>query len=175
MPISPSSLSVKYCRDTVADMAGIKKKLVEIDIIADTVCPWCFVGKRNLDKALVEGNDRYEFELRWHPFRIDPEVPKEGIYKKEFYDTKMGADVAEVFETRMADVCNIYIKYFPIPVSLSPSFYLSPHLIGDMRREIERWGNETGIGKFFSLIWLLVLSGIHSYVSFSQFADLFKP
>ncbi|PQM39448.1 uncharacterized protein Pyn_14414 [Prunus yedoensis var. nudiflora] len=85
-------------------MAGTKKKFVEIDIIADTVCPWCFVGKRNLDKALEEGNDRYEFVLRWHPFQIDPEVPKEGTYKREFYDTKMSADVAEVFNSRMADI-----------------------------------------------------------------------
>ncbi|KAL6287686.1 hypothetical protein ACE6H2_012076 [Prunus campanulata] len=93
-------------------MAGTKKKFVEIDIIADTVCPWCFVGKRNLDKALEEGNDRYEFELRWHPFQIDPEVPKEGTYKREFYDTKMSADVAEDRDKQHDLVDEICLGYF---------------------------------------------------------------
>lgn len=46
-------------------MAGgsAAKKLIQIDIISDTVCPWCFVGKKNLDKALEASRDRYDFEV----------------------------------------------------------------------------------------------------------------
>lgn len=46
-------------------MAGVSagKKLIQIDIVSDTVCPWCFVGKRNLDKAFEASRDRFDFEV----------------------------------------------------------------------------------------------------------------
>ena len=40
-----------------------KKKLIKIDISSDTVCPWCFVGKKNLDKAIAASKDHYDFEV----------------------------------------------------------------------------------------------------------------
>jgi len=40
-----------------------EKKLVRIDVSSDTVCPWCFVGKTNLDKAIAASNDKYNFEV----------------------------------------------------------------------------------------------------------------
>lgn len=40
------------------------KKLIKIDVCADTVCPWCFVGKKNLEKAIASSNDRYDFEVQ---------------------------------------------------------------------------------------------------------------
>lgn len=39
------------------------KKLVQVDVGSDTVCPWCFVGKRNLDKAIATSKDQYDFEV----------------------------------------------------------------------------------------------------------------
>ncbi|KAK7810052.1 uncharacterized protein CFP56_014350, partial [Quercus suber] len=62
-----------------------QKKLIKIDISSDTVCPWCFVGKKNLDKAIAASKDHYDFEIRWHPFQLNPSAPKEGINKKEYY------------------------------------------------------------------------------------------
>lgn len=40
-----------------------EKKVVRIDISSDTVCPWCFVGKKNLDKAIASSKDKYNFEV----------------------------------------------------------------------------------------------------------------
>ena len=40
-----------------------QKKLIKIDISSDTVCPWCFVGKKNLDKAIAASKDHYDFEV----------------------------------------------------------------------------------------------------------------
>lgn len=40
-----------------------EKRLIRIDVSSDTVCPWCFVGKRNLDKALAVSKDQYNFEV----------------------------------------------------------------------------------------------------------------
>jgi predicted DsbA family dithiol-disulfide isomerase len=47
--------------ESVSNNTG--KKLVRIDVSSDTVCPWCFVGKRNLDKAIAASKDRFDFEV----------------------------------------------------------------------------------------------------------------
>ena len=44
------------------------KKLIQIDISSDTVCPWCFVGKRNLDKAIASSKDQFDFEVNFLGF-----------------------------------------------------------------------------------------------------------
>uniref|UniRef100_A0A2N9HMW8 DSBA-like thioredoxin domain-containing protein n=1 Tax=Fagus sylvatica TaxID=28930 RepID=A0A2N9HMW8_FAGSY len=80
-----------------------EKKLIKIDVSSDTVCPWCFVGKRNLDKAIAASKDQYDFEVRWHPFQLNPSAPKEGIEKKEFYRKKFGSQ-SERIEARMSEV-----------------------------------------------------------------------
>lgn len=51
---------------SVSNSAG--KKLIKIDVSSDTVCPWCFVGKRNLDKAIALSKDQYEFEVWFSSF-----------------------------------------------------------------------------------------------------------
>ncbi|CAK9175793.1 unnamed protein product [Ilex paraguariensis] len=79
------------------------KKLIRVDISSDTVCPWCFVGKRNLDKAIALSNDKYDFEIRWHPFFLNPSAPKEGIDKIEYYRNKFGSQ-AEQIHSRMTQV-----------------------------------------------------------------------
>ncbi|KAL0673957.1 hypothetical protein Bca4012_001938 [Brassica carinata] len=61
------------------------KKLIQIDVSSDSVCPWCFVGKMNLDKAIDASKDQYNFEIRWRPFFLDSSAPKGGKKKKEFY------------------------------------------------------------------------------------------
>ncbi|KAF2580336.1 hypothetical protein F2Q68_00001400 [Brassica cretica] len=57
------------------------KKLIQIDVSSDSVCPWCFVGKMNLDKAIDASNDQYNFEIRWRPFFLDSSAPKGSIFK----------------------------------------------------------------------------------------------
>ncbi|VVB09203.1 unnamed protein product [Arabis nemorensis] len=78
------------------------KKLIQIDVSSDTVCPWCFVGKKNLDKAIDASKDEYNFEIRWRPFFLDASAPKEGVSKKEFYRKKFGSRCEGLF-TRMSE------------------------------------------------------------------------
>ncbi|KAJ8436021.1 LOW QUALITY PROTEIN: hypothetical protein Cgig2_007679 [Carnegiea gigantea] len=82
---------------------GTGKKNIRIDISSDTVCPWCFVGKRYLDKAIADSKDQFDFELRWKPFLLNPSAPKEGVNKIEFYRQKFGSG-AEQIHARMAEV-----------------------------------------------------------------------
>ncbi len=60
-----------------------------IDIYADTICPWCFLGKRRLEKALARRPEA-KFTLRWRPFQLDPELPSEGVSYAAFVAMKFG-------------------------------------------------------------------------------------
>jgi predicted DsbA family dithiol-disulfide isomerase len=54
---------------------------MQIDIVSDTVCPWCFIGKRRLERALALRPDM-EFDIRWRAYRLDPTIPPEGVDRK---------------------------------------------------------------------------------------------
>ena len=62
---------------------------MQIDVVSDTVCPWCFVGKRRLEEALKQRPD-IEFDVRWRPYQLDPLVPREGVDRKEYMRAKFG-------------------------------------------------------------------------------------
>jgi predicted DsbA family dithiol-disulfide isomerase len=60
-----------------------------IDVVSDTICPWCFIGKRRLARALAERPD-LEFDVRWRAYRLDPTVPAEGVDRKAYLKAKFG-------------------------------------------------------------------------------------
>jgi predicted DsbA family dithiol-disulfide isomerase len=66
-------------------------KKIEIDVISDVICPWCFLGKRRLDKALALIDD-IAVEVNWRPFFLDPTIPKEGISRLDYMMGKFGAE-----------------------------------------------------------------------------------
>jgi len=57
-----------------------------IDVISDVICPWCYVGKRRLEKAIPG----FDVRVRWLPFQLNPQMPKEGISRKEYRTAKFG-------------------------------------------------------------------------------------
>ena len=61
-----------------------------VDIFSDVICPWCYVGKRRLEKAIaaLEGQD---VAVRWLPFQLNPQIPKEGISRREYRISKFGS------------------------------------------------------------------------------------
>ena len=68
---------------------------VTLDIFADPVCPWCLIGKAELDRAL-ESRPDHPFELIWHPFRLNPQFPREGMDRGDYLRAKFGDRAAEV-------------------------------------------------------------------------------
>jgi predicted DsbA family dithiol-disulfide isomerase len=62
--------------------------MLAIDIVSDVVCPWCYIGKRHLERALEGFNGTYE--VRWHPFQLNPDLPSEGIDRKGYLEAKFG-------------------------------------------------------------------------------------
>src|SRR4051812_29251643 len=62
---------------------------LSVDVISDVICPWCFIGKRRLEKAIaaLAGTVR----VRWLPFQLNPTMPKEGISRREYRTKKFGS------------------------------------------------------------------------------------
>jgi predicted DsbA family dithiol-disulfide isomerase len=63
--------------------------MVKLDILSDPICPWCYIGKANLDRALEKHPD-HPFEIEWHPFQLNPEMPEGGMDRREYLETKFG-------------------------------------------------------------------------------------
>ena len=65
----------------------------QIDVISDVVCPWCFIGKRNLESALDLWRAKHPDEtptVRWHPFQLNPHLPESGVPRKQYLENKFG-------------------------------------------------------------------------------------
>jgi predicted DsbA family dithiol-disulfide isomerase len=61
--------------------------MLTIDLISDVICPWCFIGKRRLEKAL----NGHSATVRWHPFQLNSDMPPEGIDRKFYRIRKFGS------------------------------------------------------------------------------------
>jgi predicted DsbA family dithiol-disulfide isomerase len=80
-------------------MATLNSKKLHIDIVSDVVCPWCIIGYRQLEKALqVSGTD---YEIHWHPFELNPDMPPEGQNLGEHIAEKYGATKQQSQENRL--------------------------------------------------------------------------
>lgn len=66
------------------------KKLVNIRIVSDVVCPWCYIGKRSLQEAMDLLKEEYQFEIEYLPFELSPDLPHEGMNHKEYVSTRYG-------------------------------------------------------------------------------------
>src|ERR1700737_2326766 len=63
---------------------------ITVDVISDVVCPWCYLGKRRLERA-IGLLPQLEFAVRWHPFRLDPTIPPGGIDRRDYLTNKFGS------------------------------------------------------------------------------------
>jgi len=61
-----------------------------IDMVSDVVCPWCFIGKHRLEKAIAL-KPEIPVEVRFRPYFLNPWVPREGISREEYLTTKFGS------------------------------------------------------------------------------------
>ena len=64
-----------------------------IDVVSDVVCPWCYIGKRRLEAALArlrESDPALPVEIRWHPFQLNPDLPPQGVARRDYLERKFG-------------------------------------------------------------------------------------
>jgi predicted DsbA family dithiol-disulfide isomerase len=62
---------------------------MRIDIYSDVVCPWCFIGKRRLERALA-ARPELEVAIEWRPFQLNPDMPPEGMDRRAYLAAKFG-------------------------------------------------------------------------------------
>ncbi|WP_299030148.1 DsbA family oxidoreductase [uncultured Sulfitobacter sp.] len=68
---------------------------VKLDIMSDPICPWCYIGKAHLDRALAAHPD-HPFVIEWHPFQLNPDMPPEGMDRRAYLEGKFGGKDAAI-------------------------------------------------------------------------------
>jgi len=109
-----------------------------IDIVSDVVCPWCYVGKKHIEKAL-EDMPEIDAVIRWHPFQLDPTIPAEGYDRKAYMTKKFGegGQLKAAHERLEALGKSSGIAFQFDAISRSPNTLNAHRLI--------RWANEAGV------------------------------
>jgi len=68
------------------------KPVGRIDVISDAICPWCYIGKRHLERALaILDKQGLHFTVAWHPFQLNPDMPREGVERAQYRLAKFGS------------------------------------------------------------------------------------
>jgi predicted DsbA family dithiol-disulfide isomerase len=77
---------------------------IHIDVYSDVICPWCYVGKRRLEQALMEWHGSVPVNVRWRPFQLNPTMPKNGMDRKVYLEAKFGSlDAFKEMEERLLE------------------------------------------------------------------------
>lgn len=71
-------------------LAEQTQEKIQIDIISDVVCPWCAIGYKRLSVAINELNLKDKVEIQWHPFELNPNMPREGQNANKYLMNKLG-------------------------------------------------------------------------------------
>jgi predicted DsbA family dithiol-disulfide isomerase len=96
----------------------MKNKPLQIDIVSDVACPWCYIGKKHLEKAL-ERFDNQPVEITWHPFQLDPMIPALGVSRDEYFAKKFGNidQIEQIFHrvTEVGEKAGIAFNFDKMP------------------------------------------------------------
>lgn len=112
---------------------------MQIDVISDTVCPWCFIGKRRLQKAMALRPD-IAFDVKWRPYQLDTQVPKGGMDRQIYMRAKFGDDpqkIVEMYKLIAAEGAKDGIEFDFTSIQRRPNSLDSHRLI--------RWAEAAGV------------------------------
>jgi len=68
------------------------KPEIHIEIVSDVVCPWCYIGKRRLERAIEKVKDKIDVHVSYSPFELNPDIPATGVPQKEYLMAKFGGE-----------------------------------------------------------------------------------
>lgn len=74
----------------MTDTEKAARPSITLDIVSDVVCPWCYIGKTRLEKALALLDD-VDVQVHWRPYFLNPWIPREGIERREYLEKKFGS------------------------------------------------------------------------------------
>jgi predicted DsbA family dithiol-disulfide isomerase len=106
---------------------------LKIDVISDVVCPWCYIGKRKLARALElfrEGNpDGAAPQVTWHPFQLNPDIPEQGVDRGVYLERKFGGRSTEIYARVSAAGAQVGIPFAFDRVTRQPNTVAAHSLI----------------------------------------------
>ena len=65
---------------------------IKIGVVSDVVCPWCYIGKRRLEKAMQLAPGFYDFDVEYYPYELNPHIPEEGLDYRGYLCRKFGSE-----------------------------------------------------------------------------------
>ena len=71
----------------------MNERTLTVDVYSDVICPWCYVGKQRLERALKTW-DGVPVNIRWRPFQLNPTMPRNGMGRRQYLDAKFGSSAA---------------------------------------------------------------------------------
>lgn len=109
---------------------------LSIEVISDGICPWCFVGKRRLEKALKTIDGRYETSVTWRPFQLNPNMPIEGMARQTYRTAKFGSWESQALDAQVTAVGEIESIPFAFDrIQRTPNTFDAHRLIWLAQRE----------------------------------------
>jgi predicted DsbA family dithiol-disulfide isomerase len=78
---------------------------IDIEVYSDAICPWCFVGKRRLEKALAKLGSSIEACVVWRPYELNPGMPRGGMERRQYRSAKFGSwERSQALDARLMEV-----------------------------------------------------------------------
>ena len=110
---------------------------ITVDVVSDVVCPWCFIGKRRLEKAMAAFEA--PLAIRWRPYQLDPTIPAGGKDRRAYLEAKFGSAerIRQLHENVSAAGASEGIDFAFERISVSPNTLDAHRLI--------RWASEAGV------------------------------
>ncbi len=120
------------------DQTSAQSMTITVDVVSDVCCPWCYMGKRRLDRA-IEQVSGVDVVVTWRPFQLDPTIPTGGVDRKAYMQKKFGdtGRIDEIHERLTALGAAEGIDYDFEAIKVSPNSLDAHRLL--------RWAAEAGV------------------------------
>ena len=109
----------------------MNERALMVEVYSDVICPWCYVGKRRLERALKEWRDDLGVEVKWRPFQLNPTMPNSGMDRTAYLAAKFGSlDRFKEMEKRLLEVGSAeQIPFAFEKIVRTPNTFLAHRLI----------------------------------------------
>ena len=109
----------------------MNERALTVEVYSDVICPWCYVGKRRLERALQHVGDTVKTYVAWRPFQLNPTMPKDGMDRAAYLEAKFGSlDTFNEMEQRLLEAGQTeQIAFAFQKINRTPNTFLAHRLI----------------------------------------------
>lgn len=112
------------------------RRTLHLQVVIDLVCPWCFIGKRSLDQALMRlAGQGLEVEIEWLPYLLNPDLPEAGMDRRQFRTLRFGWDNALAMDARAVEAGQRVGATFDYAGQTRTSNTVAAHALARLARE----------------------------------------